>query len=280
MFLVWDNEIDDKRINMAAKKTTKRTTHRSTKTVDEVTSSVLGTEPEDEAVTRVRTIRKAKAVSDSANITIEKVTQSLTKAGLDITKTLNGVRELFESEISALDTIREAIETKKEELEELFDKETVASSLRDLVLKNEAYKADWEKNINATRNDWLKEQADHKALLAERDTFLAKERKREEEEYEYNKSIKRRNEEEVWKSTVAQRQREQRETEESLEKAWREREDSLKKAESAIAENKDKLDNFDQIVDAAVKKDVAIITAKVKSDFENNAKIRGLEFES
>src|SRR5690606_11019953 len=139
---------------------------------------------------------------------------------------------------------------------------------------------DWEKNINATRNDWLKEQADHKALLAERDTFLAKERKREEEEYEYNKSIKRRNEEEVWKSTVAQRQREQRETEESLEKAWREREDSLKKAESAIAENKDKLDNFDQIVDAAVKKDVAIITAKVKSDFENNAKIRGLEFES
>lgn len=265
---------------MATKKTTKRTRAHSTKTVDEVTNSLLGAEPEDETVTKVRAARKAKAVSDSATITIEKVTQSLTKAGLDITKTLSGVRELFESEISALDTISEAIEAKKEELEELFDKETVASSLRDLVLKNEAYKADWEKNMNGTRDTWLKEQADHRTQVSERDAVLAKERKREEEDFEYNKSIRRRNEEEIWRSTIAQRQREQRETEEALEKTWKEREEVLKKAEAAIAENKNKLDNFDTIVSEAVQKDVQIITDKIKADFETQAKIKTLEFES
>lgn len=268
---------------MATKKTTTKRTStraRSSRTVDEVTSSVLGADPEDENVTRVRAARKARAVSDSAGVTIDKVTQSLTKAGLDITKTLNGVRELFESEISALDTISEAIEAKKEELEELFDKETVASSLRDLVLRNEAFIADTESNRELARQAWVKEQADHTAQIKERDEKLAKERSREEENYEYNKSINRKKDEENWIDTITQRQREQRDTEDALEKSWKEREVKLKTDEAAIAENKEKLDNFDQLVDAAVRKDVAIITAKIKNDFENQMKIKDLEFNS
>lgn len=268
---------------MAAKKTTTKRTStraRSAKTVDEVTSSVLDADPEDINVTRVREARKARAVSDSAGITIDKVTQSLTKAGLDITKTLNGVRELFESEISALDTITEAIEAKKEELEELFDKETVASSLRDLVLRNEAFISDTEKNREEARQAWMKEQVDHTAQVKERDEQLAKERSREEDEYEYNKSLKRKKDEESWREVVAERQRERRETEEALEKTWKEREENLKKAEAAVAENKEKLDNFDQLVDAAVQKDVAIITNKIKGDFDNQMKLKELQFES
>jgi hypothetical protein len=264
---------------MAARKTTvKRTTAR--KSVEDVTDSVLSAQPEDDKTKKVRTARKAKAVADSAEVTIEKVTQSLTKAGLDITKTLNGVRELFESEISALDIIKEAIVAKQEELEELFDKEVVAASLRDLVLQYETHKAEWERNMEETRQAWLKEQADHKAQIQERDERLQKEREREQEAYEYNKNIARRNEEEAWTLKTAQRAREQKETEDALEKTWREREEALKKAEAEVAAAKDKLDNFDTLVKADVDKHVTVLTSQLKSKFDNEKKISELEFTS
>lgn len=262
---------------MATRKTTTKRSTRSTKTVDDVVEDVKSATPEDDKTRKVRAARKAKAVADSAELSIEKVTQSLTKAGLDITKTLNNVRELFETELIALETIKEAIEAKKEELEELFDKEVVATSLRDLVLQHEAHLAEWEKNQEETRQAWMKEQADHKAEVQERDAQLAKQRTQEEEEYEYKKRIARRNDEEIWKQQLAQRQREQKETEEALEKNWKEREEVLKKNEAEIAAAKYKLDNFDKLVEENVQKDVAIISSKMKSDFENKAKIAQLE---
>jgi hypothetical protein len=264
---------------MATRKTTTKRGTSSTKTVDDVATEIKNATPEDDKTKKVRAARKARAVSDSAELSIEKVTQSLTKAGLDITKTLNNVRELFETELVALETIKEAIGVKKEELDELFDKEVVATSLRDLVLQHEAHMAECQRNQEEARQAWLKEQADQKTAMQERVERLSKERKQEEEDYEYKKRITRRNDEETWKQAFSQREREQKETEEALEKTWKEREEILKKKEVEVTAAKDKLDNFDQIVDAQVKKDVAIITNKMKSDFETQAKITRLEFD-
>ena len=268
---------------MATKKsTTKRSnqTSRPTKTVEDVSREVLDAAPEDENTKKVRAIRKERALSESAELTVEKVTQSLTKAGLDISQTLNSVRGLFESEIASLETIKEAIIAKTEELEELFGKEVVAASLRDLGLQYAARKAEWEKNMSETRENWTKEQRDHAALIAARDDELKKTRVREQDDYEYNKSIARRNDDEAWKMARAQREREQRETEEALDKTWREREEILKKAEAEVKANKDKLDNFDTNVQKEVDKHVSIIGNKLKSDFETKSKISQLEFES
>jgi hypothetical protein len=261
---------------MATRKETKRNT---TKTVNDVAEKINNATLEDDKTKKVRATRKARAVADSADLSIEKVTQSLTKAGLDITKTLNSVRELFETELVALETIKEAIEFKKEELEELFDKEIVATSLRDIVLKHQDHMETWEKNQELARRDWMKEQSDHKTAVQERDDYVAKQRKHEEEEYEYNKRISRRNDEEEWKQSLAQRQRELAETEDNLASIWKDREELLKKHEAEIAAAKDKLDNFDNLVDAQVKKDVAIITNKLKSDYETQAKIAKLEYD-
>jgi colicin import membrane protein len=261
---------------MAVRKNT-RTTR---KTAEEVTDSVLGAEPEDAKTKQVRSSRKAKAVADSAELTVEKVTTSLTKAQLDISKTLGSVRELFESRIEGLNTLDQAIEAKTEELEELHDKEVVAADLRDLVLKRQAFEAEWEKNKNEQRQAWLKEQADNKAAIAERDAQQTKERQQEHEEYEYNTKIARRNDEEAWKQKLTQRVREQKENEEALEKTWREREEVLQKKEAEVAEQKDKLDNFDEFVKKETEKQVAIATNALKSKYENEKKIAQLEFDS
>lgn len=262
---------------MATKKTTRT---RTRKTAEEVTDAVLGAEPEDEKTKKVRSSRKAKAVADSAELTVEKVTNSLTKAQLDISKTLGSVRELFESRIEGLDILDQAIEAKTEELEELHDKEVVAADLRDLVLKRQAFEAEWEENRNEQRQAWFKEQADHKAEIQEREERLKREREQEAEDYEYNKKIARRNDEESWKQTLMQRAREQKETEEALEKTWKEREEVLKKKEIEIFEQKDKLDNFDELVKKETDKQVAIATNALKSKYEQEKMIVELQFES
>lgn len=262
---------------MATRKTPVK--RRASKTVEDVVDSVKNEVPEDATVKKVKSARKAKAVDLSAEVTIEKVTQSLTKAGLDINKTLNGVRELFESEISALETIKEAIEAKQDELEELFDKEVVLTSLRDLVLQYETKKEEWEKNLAETRDSWVKEMAEHKEKIQERDVQVAKTRQQEKEDYDYNLKIARRDAEEEWSHMVSVRQREQHETAAALEKTWREREDNLAKAESAVKELQEKLDNFDATVKAEVDKQVAIKTNAIKSQYDHSAQVKSLEFE-
>lgn len=266
---------------MTTKKTAKRTatSTRSKKTVNDIVEEVNSLPQEDEKVKKVRTTRQAKAIADSADVTVEKVATSLTKAQLDISKTLDGVREMFTSELEALATIKEAIEAKQEELEELYDKEVVAASLREIVLQHQTHMEEWNKNQADTRLAWAKEQEEHRMAMNERDSKLAKVRAQEQEEYEYNKKITRRNQEEEWKSVLLTRKREQEDTADALEKTWKEREEILKRKEAEVETNKSKLDNFDADVKKEVDKQIAIISNKMKSDFETKTQIASLEFE-
>jgi hypothetical protein len=262
---------------MAQRKTT--TTRSTKKTATEIVDSVKAQPQEDDKVKKVRVARQAKAIADSSDVTIDKVATSLTKAQLDIVKTLDSVREMFASELDALSTIKEAIEAKQEELEALYDKEVVAASLRDLVLKHEAHMEEWTKSTEETRQSWFKEQDDHRMAVKERDERLLKQRTQEQEEYEYNKRIARKYQEEEWKNTLLTRKREQEETAAALEKVWKEREETLKKKEVEVEASKAKLDNFDADVKKEVDKQVAIIGNRMKSDYETKAQIAALEHE-
>lgn len=257
----------------------KKVTSKSKTNVSDIVNDVIQAPPQDEKARKVRALQKDKAVADSASLTVEKVTQSLTKAGLDISKTLNSVRELFESDIS-LQTIREAIEAKQEEMETLYDKEVVAASLTDLVLQYEARKAELLKTEDEFRKAWAKEQAEHQAAVRERDNILTKERTRENEEFEYNKGITRRNSEDAWKATHTKRMLELQQAEEVHIKNWKEREEAIQKLEAEIAAAKSKIDNFDVIVKAEVDKQVAIIGNSIKSRHETEARIKALEFDN
>jgi len=263
---------------MVQKKITK-TTSKAKKTASDIVEDVTTAAPVDEKARKVRAQYKDQAVADSASLTVERVTQSLTKAGLDITKTLHSVRELFESEISALQTIKEAIEAKQEELGELYDKEVIAASLTELVLQYEARKADLLKAEEEARKAWSKEQTDHAAALRERTEQVSKERTREQEEFEYAKGIARRNAEDAWKAEHSKRVLELKQVEEAHQKNWSEREQVIQKTEAEIAASKSKLDNFDATVKADVDKQVAIIGNAMKSKYETEARIKSLEFD-
>jgi len=269
---------------MAAKKATKKTTtRRSTRTIKtaaQVASDVLDAQPEDENTKKVRAARQSSAVAASAELSVEKVTQSLTKAGLDINKTLNGVKEIFESEISSLETLKEAIVAKEDELSELHDKEVIANSLRDLVLQHNAKKAAFEDEAAATKKSWEKEQVEHEEFVTQRDSDFKKRIDREEEEYEFKKAIRIRNDDEAYKLKVTTRENDRKQTENTLTKQWEEREAALKAAEALVAESKDKLDNFDSIVEEEVNKKVHTIGSRMKAEYENKARISALENDS
>lgn len=258
----------------------KKITNKTNKNASEIVDAVVSAPPVDKKARDVRTQYKDKAIAESANLTIDKVTESLTKAGLDISKTLNSVRELFESKISSLQTIQEAIEAKQEELEELYGKEVVAASLTDIVLKHEAEKANLFKEQEEVRNNWNKEMTAHSLYIKERNDSLNKERIRENEEFEYTRNISRRNSEDAWRTTYNKRLQELSSLEESKTKEWALREELIAKTEAEVAASKSKLDNFDAAVKAEVDRQVAIASNAIKSKYETDSKIKALEFDN
>jgi len=164
-------------------------------------------------------------------------------------------------------------------LEELYDKEVIAASLTELALQYEAQKSILLKTQEEARIAWAKEQADREVAIKEHAFSLHKERTRENEDYEYKKSITRRNEEEAWKATHAKRVLELQQTEQTHLKNWQEREDLLKKQEAEVAAAKAKIDSFDATVKTEVDRQVAIASNAIKSRYETADKIKALEFD-
>jgi len=97
---------------MAARRTTKKT---ATKTQ-----------------TAAKTARKEAVARDVAELAADKVAASIAKSGTDIQKTLASINESAQEEIAKLNTIREAISFKEEELQELHGKEAVLKSIDEL----------------------------------------------------------------------------------------------------------------------------------------------------
>lgn len=256
------------------------TSSRTKRSMQEISDSVIGTIPEDEKVKKSKALRKGKAVAQSAEMTLEKITKNLTTTGLSINQALSSVRTMFDEELERLETVKEAITAKEEELSELFDKEIVASSIRDMVLQHEDKKSKWENNIEETRQSWIKELNDHTAAVEERNKALVSARAREKEEYEYNFSVEKRNKEEALNEELNLKRRSQAQKEEELNKAWAEREEILTKKEKEVSEAKDKLDNFDEYVKKESDKNVAIVTNVLKKNHEQEVKIMQLQFES
>ncbi|RJQ78703.1 MAG: hypothetical protein C4519_11955 [Desulfobacteraceae bacterium] len=113
-----------------------------------------------------------------------------------ISRELNELAERFETEIDTYRKIQTAIETKKEELQTIYEVETAASDLAALIdaqrLKKEAFeqsmenqKTAFEAQMQEMRTNWQREKTDHERQVKEAAEALNKQRQREKEEYVY-----------------------------------------------------------------------------------------------
>jgi hypothetical protein len=265
---------------VAKKKTT--TSSKTPSNIGEVTAAVAaaGQDKSDANAKALKAARDAKIEQDATELTVEKVATGLTRLNLDISRSINSVREIFEAKIAELQTLKDAIDLKTTELEELHGKEIAAQAVADLVREYEEKKAAFAVAQEEARKAWQKEEQDHLTAVRERNDLVLKTRQREDDDYVFQKQVARRNDEEAYRQKVAQRDRERKQTEEDLEKTWQIREEALKKAEAIVAEGKAKLDSFDATVKAEADKVLKIVTANMKSSHDNELKFAKMQSES
>jgi len=235
---------------MAARRTTKKT---ATKTQ-----------------TAAKTARKEAVARDVAELAADKVAASIAKSGTDIQKTLASINESAQEEIAKLNTIREAISFKEEELQELHGKEAVLKSIDELQLEAENSKIDFESQAEERREAWAKEQREHDQTVADRNAQLARNRQKEEDEYSYQLAQDRKASDNSWNEQVyARKQSEQRRID-ALQLEWADKEAELTKREQAIADKEDLINNFDARI-AEAQEDAAT-KAKASVYAETNIK--------
>ena len=113
-----------------------------------------------------------------------------------ISRELTELAEHFETEIETYRKIQSAIETKKEELNTIYEVETAASDLAALIdaqrVKKEQFeremqdqKGAFEAEMEEIRTQWQREKADRDRRVKEQAEAIDKQRQREKEEYEY-----------------------------------------------------------------------------------------------
>lgn len=137
-----------------------------------------------------------EAVQVAESLTAEKVGKEIASLKLEIGKTLTGISDQMEGEVSRFIAIRSAIGAKEKELAELYEIEKSAMSLAALIeaqnQKRQEFAAEMEEkkeslrqDIETTRAAWKKEQEEHDAAVKERDAAEKKRQAREKEEFDY-----------------------------------------------------------------------------------------------
>lgn len=140
--------------------------------------------------------KNREAVEVAESLTAEGVGKEIAALKLEIGKTLTGISDQLEGEVSRFVAIRNAIGAKEKELAELYEIEKSAMSLAALIeaqnqkrqeftVEMEEKKESLRQDISATRSAWEKAQDEHDTAVKERDAAEKKRQTREKEEFDY-----------------------------------------------------------------------------------------------
>lgn len=277
---------------MAAKRST-RATRTKSQTADEF-DDVRHAAAEDAGSPGEQAVRKAKEEelrAAVAKFSVESTVQSLTSTGLSIGKTIAGITEQLQQAAASVEELKQAKDLFEKDMEALHGKEVAASAIEDLVEDYEAKKralqeelASLSRNIEAQRDDmvasWDREQQAHEQQVKDREAALLVARKRDDEQYNYNKGQERQRAEQAWQIQMADLKRANELKQADLTRSWAEREAALNAKEQEFNALKARVEAIQNEIDSAVKKEVAIATNALTRDHKHAVEIMSKDFQS
>ncbi len=210
--------------------------------------------------------RKRAAVEATKGLTISDAVGSITNAGLVVQRGLADLSETLIAKTEEKNQLDVAIAALKEELETLHGKDRIASSLDELVAEHTRRNVELRAASEEARTLWHREEDAHKRYVSERTATTEKERKREEDDYNYRVGLDRRTNEDTWRTNHAARLQQEQERQVNLERDWAAREAALKLRENELAEYKTQVEAFPAKLEAEVQKRLAIVTNVLKKD--------------
>ena len=183
-----------------------------------------------------------------ADITADKIVNSIASTKLSATKLLEEIANLMQSSVNDLKMVQQAKSIEEQNLQDLFNIKAEAVNLNEL-----------RELINQVRDSWEIEKNNHEKMIKERDEEVEKQRVRSENDYKYSIMIKRRDEEDAFKLTLKEKMD---------EVVLREKEATDKIAELSLV--KQELENIKKstqdIIDKAVKEAESKLHSKYGSE--------------
>ena len=214
-----------------------------------------------------------------------------------ISRELGDLAERFENEIETYRKIQSAIDTKQAELDTIYEVETAASDLAALIdaqrIKKEQFdqemsarKAAFDADMQATRDQWQREKADHDRQAADEKASLKKERQREKEEYEYAFAREQAQRKNTLADELQALEKEMAARRGEFDQDVQQRTAALDAREEAVAAREKEMDDLHQAVDGfpkrletTVQAAVADATKQLTRDFESDKALMQARFD-
>lgn len=224
--------------------------------------------------------KKKKEVVEIADaLSPDGVVKAANELKLEMGKTLAQLSERLEEEVARFRKVKEAVEVKESELEEIFGIQKAAQSLAALLETQNRKRQEFEKENETLRQTQDKDRELYEAKIKERDAEEARRRQREKEEYEYafkREQLLNKNKVEDEKLKLEKELFSKKET---IEKQLAERERLLAEKEDKFAELQKKVDSFPKELDGAIQKATKEITERLQSEARNKEEFLKKSFE-
>lgn len=246
-----------------------------------------GLEPE-----KAREEKKEKEIVKTADIvTSDSVISRVNDLKMEVTKSLSGIAAKIEEETARYNKIKEAIEVKNKEIQDIFEIDSAAFSLAALLEAQKQKKFEFEKEmeqnreilekeINSRRAEWEKEKQLYLAMRKEQNKEDEKIRERRKEEYEYNFNREQEQKKRKLNDEIAQLEKDLQNKKEEFEKQTAEKENELLQRDIAISEREKrmndlqgKVDTFPKELEDNINKTVKGTTDSLKAEAKKNEEL-------
>jgi len=252
--------------------------------------------------------KQKSIVEDSDKIVDAALTTHIHQLKVSINKELTTLSDRLEAEAGKYENLKNAIEIKEAELNEIYGVEKATAELVIILeaqksakdgfehemhekrerLENELIekKIKLENEIRETREQWEKEKETYQFIEKETKNNIVKERKRENEEYEYQLKRRRQLEENKLADELGKLEKELALKNDEFDKKYQEktielneREKDITAREIKINELQDKVNTFPTELDASVKSAVQDIKERLTADFKQKEELLKKGFE-
>ncbi len=233
-------------------------------------------------------IEEAVEVTDS--LSTEGIVQEVSTLKLEVGRLLSQLSDRLEEEVGKYRQVRQAVEAKQKELQEIYEIEKSALSLAALIEAQHqkrqqtetelaACKEELTREIEMLRTEWGKEKKVHSAEIKERDGDERKRREREKEEYLYTFQREQQLAREQFEDEKARLEREIANRREQMEKELADREKAIVEKETELNELREQASAFSKELESAVKQAVKQAVQGVESEAKNREELLTKEFD-
>ncbi len=240
-------------------------------------------------------------VSQASSKTEEGIVKNIAELKLAISESLDSIGQKLLSEQRQFQEIQEAIAIERKKLENLYGISANADSLTALVLAQEekrcsfeeemakkekeyqekmaAEKACLESEIEKKRDEWEREKKAQILQVKEEKDALEKQRKREQEDYQYTVAQQRKKEQDAYALQKENQERELIENKAAVEKEITEREKSVAEAEEELLSLRKQVEQKPQETDKAVKDAEARVSDSYETRYKFEKELQAKETE-